>query len=229
MLDFDFEEAYTQATEEDMFERAAALRRAMDLLLADATALCNADDAAGQMEAGLRLGEDTALITIVNHHPEENEATVRLNSLPFQPRWAVDMITMERVGINRGEGPGSCTFQTRLPGRNSQMVALLPDAPERVAADVAYAEIAAGDELSFRVRVFGDGARPARGMHLLEIAVTGPDGREVSRLGGSTVTDAGTLIRSIPLPVNALPGEYEIAVSAPQITSTASTTFTVGE
>ncbi|MFW6437580.1 MAG: hypothetical protein ACOCZ7_01090, partial [Armatimonadota bacterium] len=229
LLEFDFEEAYEEATEEDMFERAAALRDAMGLLLEPAIALCNADDAPGQMEAGLRLGTDAALITIVNHHPEHNEATVRVNSLPFEPRWAVDMTTMERVPIDRGDGPGSCRFNVRLPGRNSQMVALLPEEPEGVEVDLPQTELHPGERLRYRVRLIGDGARSAAGQHLLQIAVTGPDGNEVTRLGGATATSDGQLIRSIELPVNALPGEYEITVSAPQIGGEARATFSVTE
>jgi len=229
LLDIDFEQAYADAVEQNMFERAAALRRAMGVLLADATALCNADDARGQMEAGLRLGQDAALVTVVNHDPEQNSATVRLQALPFQARWAVDMVTMEPVELARRDTPGSCSFQARLPGRNAQMVALLPERPRGVTVDVAAPQVQRGGELSYRVRVVGDGARPAAGQHLLEITVIGPDGRELTRLGGSTATAGGEMTRSVSLPVNALAGEYTITVSAPQIGPQASVNFTVGE
>ena len=228
MLDFDFEQAYAEAIEQEMSERAAALRRAMALLLADATALCSADDARGQMEAGLRLGQGVALVTVVNHDPEEDSATVRLQALPFQARCAVDMVTMQPVELTRGDAPGSCRLDVRLPGRNSQMVALLPEQPQGVEVDVAAPELQPGGELSYRVRVLGEGVRPAAGQHLLEITVTGPDGSEVTRLGGSTATAGGELTRSVPVPINALAGEYTIAVSVPQIGAQASAHFTVG-
>ncbi len=227
MLDFDFEQAYAEAIEQDMFERAAALRRGMGLLLADATALCHADDARGQMEAGLRLGEDAALVIVVNHAPEENSATVRLQALPFQARWAVDMVTMRPTDLTPGDAPGSCSFDVRLPGRNSQMVALLPERPEGVEVDVATPELQPGGELSYRVRVLGAAARPAAGQHLLEITVIGPDGREVTRLGGSTATVGGEMTRAVAVPVNAPAGEYTITVSVPQIGAQAKAGFTV--
>jgi len=70
--------------------------------------------------------------------------------------------------------------------------------------------------------------RPARGCHLLEIDVTGPDGNVVARFGGSTATDGGELRRAVAIPVNALPGQYRIRASAPQAGKVAEALFTIG-
>ncbi|MEA3403735.1 MAG: hypothetical protein U9R79_21040 [Armatimonadota bacterium] len=229
LLDFDFEEAYREATEEDMFKRAAALRAAVRTLLSEATPLCVADDEHGQMEAGLRLGEDAALVTVVNHWPEENAAELRIRGLPFEPAWLCDVTTMEPVEFGTGPDAHSCDVPVRLAGRHSQMLAVLPERPTELDVDVAEAELQPGEELRYRVRVLGAHSRPAAGQHLLEIAVTGPDGREVNRFGGSTATEAGVATRSIAVPTNALPGDYRMEVRAPQIPAEAVATVNIGQ
>jgi len=85
----------------------------------------------------------------------------------------------------------------------------------------------AAGTLDYRVRVLNAQGNPARGCHLVEIEVIGPDGEVVSRFGGSTATEDGVLTRSIPVPVNALPGEYRIAVRTPQANAQAEASFTV--
>lgn len=225
-LDFDIEEAYMEAIEQDLFARAAAMRRAVPELLGGATALCNAADAPGQMEAGVRLNQHAALVTVVNHHPERNEGTVEVNRLPFEPRWAVDMTTMQPIALDlRGEA--RCAFQAALAGRSAQMVAILPERPAGVDLDVATPEVQAGETLRYRARLLNEAGRTASGQHLLEISVIGPDGREVSRFGGSTATENGSCARRIDVPVNALPGRYEIIVRAPQINASVRGSFRV--
>lgn len=219
-LDFDLNEVYRDAVEEDHFARAAALRQGIGALLASASA-CFADDAAGQMEAGLRTCKDAAMIIAVNHLADENTATLRLGSLGFKPTWACDLATMQPVAIEMDGN--TCNIPVTLAGRNSIAIALLSEAPVGVYLSV---QNAAGT-LEYRVRVLNAEGNPARGCHLIEIEVTGPDGEVVSRFGGSTATKAGALTRSIPIPVNSLPGEYRIVVKAPQANATARGNFAV--
>ncbi|MGC9318172.1 MAG: glutamine amidotransferase [Armatimonadota bacterium] len=155
LLDFDIEEAYREATEEDMFERAAALRTAVRTMLSGATSLCIADDEHGQMEAGLRLGEDAALVTVVNHWPEENAAELRLRDLPFEVGWLCDLTTMEPVEFRAGPDAHSCDVVVRLAGRHSQMLAVLPERPAELAVDVAEAELRPGGQPGARAEPRG--------------------------------------------------------------------------
>ncbi len=225
MLGFDLNAAYREAIEQDQFGRAAALRRAVGVLLAGVPTLCFADDAAGQMEAGLRSCEDGAMVIAVNHLADENPATLRLNGLGFEPAWACDLSTMQPLRI-KADGNG-CTIPVTLGGRHSQAIALLPEAPAGVDVTLLQRDLKPGDRLSYGVRVVNASGRPARGCHLLEIEVTGPDGEVVARFGGSTATESGELRRAVAIPVNALPGEYRISVSAPQAGKTAEAGFTV--
>jgi uncharacterized membrane protein len=221
MLDFDLNQEYLDAVEEDQFERAAALRQGIGALLAG-TSSCFADDQPGQMEAGLRTCKDAAIVIAVNHLADENSATLRINSLGFEPTWACDLATMQPVAIE----PGG-TIPVTLAGRNSIAIALLPETPVGVDLSLLNAALKPGGALQYRVRVLNAEGNPARGCHLAEIEVTGPDGEVVSRFGGSTATEAGVLTREIPVPVNALPGEYRIAVRAPQANAQVEARFTV--
>lgn len=225
MLGFDLNAAYREAIEGDQFERAAALRRAIGVLLEGVPTLCFADDAAGQMEAGLRTRADGAMVVAVNHLADENTATLRLNGLDFEPSWACDLSTMQPVRI-KPEGNG-CTISIALKGRHSQAIALLPEAPGEIEVALPQTALKPGDRLSYGVRMLNAAGRRARGVHLLEIDVTGPDGEVVTRFGGSTATDGGELRRAVAIPVNALPGEYRIRASAPQAGKAAEATFTI--
>ncbi|HUS81543.1 MAG TPA: MG2 domain-containing protein, partial [Armatimonadota bacterium] len=227
-LDFDLNQEYRDAIEGDDFERAAALRRGIaDVLLNPLPFTYLADDAAGQMEVGLRLCTDAAIVIVVNHSPEGNSGTIRLSYVGFVPAWACDLATMQRVAI-RAYWNG-CEIPVTLPGRHSIAIALLPERPVSVDVTVQQAELKPGGTLEYRVRVLDAEGRPAPGCHLLEIEVTGPDGKSVSRFGGSTATEAGVATRSIPVPVNALVGEYRITARAPEADAVARGRFTVGE
>jgi len=226
-LDFDLNEAYREAVEGDDFERAAALRRGVAGLLrgGDASS-CFADDAHGQMEAGLRTCDDAAMVVAVNHLPDENEATLRLSSIGLEPTWACDLETMEPVALTATAA--GCTIPVSLPARHARMIALLPERPADVEVNIVRTDpLRPGDELRYRARVLTQEGTVARGCHLLEIEVTGPDGEVVSRFGGSTATEAGVATRSVTVPVNALAGEYRIVAQAPQAAATDEATFRV--
>jgi hypothetical protein len=225
VLGFDINGAYRDAVEEDQFERAAALREAIGVLTEGISPICFADDAAGQMEAGLRRCKDAAMAIAVNHLPEANSATLRINDLDFEPIWACDLTTFEPVEIE-ADGSG-CTTSVSLPGRHAQAIALFPAAPAGLDLAVLQDDLSPGARLSYRVRMLDDDGRQARGCHLLEIDVTGPNGGTVTRFGGSTASEGGEMRRAIAIPVNAVPGEYRIHVTAPQASQTAEATFTV--
>ena len=227
LLNFDLEAAYEQAMEEDMFERAAALRKAVGELLAGATSRCFADDEMGQMEAGLRQREDAAMVIVVNHAAEENRASVKLNALPFEPGWLCDLATMEAVRFTAGPGQHDCSFGVALPGRHAQMIAILPERPASVALDLAQRDLKPGGTLQYQIRVLSEAGKPAGGCHLLEVEVTGPDGQVVSRFGGATATSNGEATRTIPVPVNALAGTYRIVAAAPQADARAQAQFEI--
>lgn len=227
MLGFDLNAAYREAIEGDQLERAAALRRAVGIILNGVPTLCFADDAAGQIEAGLRTCEDGAMVVAVNHLADENTATLRLRGLDFEPAWACDLSTMQPVRI-KPDGNG-CTISIALKGRHSQAIALLPEAPAGVDVTLVQRDVKRGDRLSYRAHVLNAGGKQARGCHLLEIEVTGPDGQVVTRFGGSTATENGEMRRAVAIPVNAPPGEYHMTVSAPQAGKVAEAGFTVAE
>ncbi len=229
LLDFDLNEAYRQAVEEDMFKRAAALRHGVGGLLASATSRCFADDAMGQMEAGIRYGEDAAMVIVVNHAAERNAATVKLADLPFEPGWLCDLATMKPVRFAVGPGQRACSFRVALAGRNAQMVAVLPERPADLRLETPQADLGPGGTLHYRMQVLGEAGELARGCHLLEVEVTGPDGKVVSRFGGATATSKGAATRDIPVPVNALPGEYRLVARAPQTGVQAEARFTIAE
>jgi len=215
--------------EQDMSERAAALRKAVGELLAGATSRCFADDEMGQMEAGLRQREDAAMVIVVNHAAQENAATVKVASLPFEPGWLCDLATMEPVEFAPGAGRNACTFKVQLPGRHAQMIAIFPERPTGIRLDLAQRDLKPGGTLEYTIRVLGQADKAASGCHLLEVEVAGPDGQVVSRFGGATATSNGEVTRTIPVPVNALAGTYRIVASAPQADARAEAEFEIAQ
>lgn len=181
------------------------------------------------MEAGLRLGEDSGMVIVVNHSPEENTATVKLAALPFPVGWLCDLGTMEPIELAETQGRNACSFELRLPGRHAQMVALLPERPASLRLRVAQQDLKPGQRLEYRAQVLGEAGQPAGGCHLVEVEVTGPDGEVVSRFGGATATSKGEVTRTIPVPVNALPGEYRVTASAPEAGARARARFTIAQ
>ena len=136
---------------------------------------------------------------------------------------------MKPVRFAAGTGKSDCSFRVALPGRYAQMIAVLPERPANLRLALTEANLKPGGTLEYRMEMFGEADRPARGSHLLEVEVTGPDGEIVSRFGGATATSKGVATREMPVPVNALPGEYRVVAVAPQAGAQAEARFTIAK
>lgn len=184
------------------------------------------EEAAGSLdtiEAGLRGGRDGAMLVVVNHQPEAQEITVTLHRPDL--KWFVDMATFEEVeAVSAG---GSVVLRLNVPGRWARVFTGYGARPGGIALKIEEGQLSPGDELAYSARVKRGFRGTAVGGVLIEATVTGPDGREIARLGGARAPLDGVVQLGGIIPVNALPGRYEVAVTLPQVGKTRTKTFVV--
>ena len=164
------------------------------------TARCDDPDC----EAGVRAGEDTWLLTVVNHAEDTRRARVAMPKLPFTPQAAVVLPGHEPVALSdRGR-----RLDVTLPSRHSRMIALYRRRPARLT--VSAADTTAGQPLPYTVNVLDEQGKPCPGHYLVDVAVRDGAGSVRTRFGGRWATAAGRLQRGVVVPVNAAKGAWTI-------------------
>ncbi|NSW55069.1 MAG: hypothetical protein HPY44_03570 [Armatimonadetes bacterium] len=180
-------------------------------------------DSVDLVEAGLRGGEHAALLLVVNHQPSEQEVTVTLDRADL--RWLVDMDSMSPVTAQVQDG--KTLLRLTVPARWARAVAGYRTRPAGVQLSMPGGRVQREGTLSYSVTVAGEGQEPVMGGVLMEAEVTGPDGKPVSRFGGSFAPLSGTQTVRVPVPVNAAQGNYGLTIRFPQWGATSSTSFQV--
>lgn len=216
-LPADFDRAYRNAVETGSASQAKGSRDKLAGVLQDAglrpTVLVL--DRTGQMEAGLRLARGVAVVTLVNHDPSPNEATVLVRGLPFKPAvvWAVSqerrgqpcgrLVAPETVG-------GAVALHVALPGHESRLYALWPHRPQRLQVLARPKAAHRGQTVHINLQ-----AQPPGGLHLAYMRVQTPDGVPLSTLSGPLALRNGSGELAWTVPINAPEGEYRIQAALP--------------
>lgn len=175
------------------------------------------------VEAGLRGGEGSALLLVVNHQPGPREVTVTLDRDDLT--WLVDMDSMAPVTAEMRDG--KTQLRLSVPGRWARVVAGYKTRPAGINLTLPPGQVQRDGLLQYSVAVVGENQRPLKGGLLLEAEVVGPDGQPVPRFGGAFAPQDGTRTVRVPVPLNAPAGQYGLTITAPQWGATSKTSFRV--
>jgi len=162
----------------------------------------------------------TRFLTAVNLEREEQSTTLSL-SLPGKGYKALDMLTGESITVAR-DGD-LVQLPLTIDGVWGRVILLTPTPPVNISVD---AEVA-NQQLIYRVKLTGEGGIALDYPSVCTITVTDPEGNERIEYGGRLVTTDGQLARTLPLPINAMPGEWTVVVREGASTLEASTTYMI--
>jgi len=212
----DFDGAYREAVEGDDAARAAALRTGLcgALVGAGLRPGVTVEDDAAQMEAGLRVGDGVAVVTVVNHAAHRNSGRVTVRRLGFAPQvaWQPTDEDERRVSgplAGCATGAADAALDVTLDARESAVFVLWPQRASAVRLHTPE-EVAPGDRLRLRIR-----ADDERSLGLAEVEVRGPDGALVSAISGPRSLPAGERELTWTVPQNAPRGTYRVQVRLP--------------
>ena len=179
-----------------------------------------------EVECGLRLGRNAAVLVAVNHRAEAVTTRVRLGDLGFVPANAVDATSGKPLALERvpaagakgapaakgGAAAPALAVRLSLPARNGAVVVLYPQRLASVRVKAEAPTVARGETLRYRVQVLGADGRPARGTHALDATVADARGQVRARYGGPVATQDGAFTFAVPVAVNAALGAWRIHV-----------------
>jgi len=178
-----------------------------------------------EVEAGVRLARNMALLVLVNHRADAARTRLTLGDLGFTPAFAADAATGKAIPL-KPLGKQAWALDVALPARVGQLVALWPARPAGVKV-TAPAAAKRGAEFSYRVEVLDAAGKPAKGRHALAVSVVDPEGRERSRYGGAAATTDGVWTLRARLAANAAPGTWRITAREGAAGKSAEAAFTV--
>jgi len=204
--------AYGQAIEQEDALAVRALRRAVADLLAEQGIRPRARAEDPAIEVGVRLCGESALLVAVNHGQEPRTTAVALDSAAIPAAAAYDLMTGEAVPVEPGDCPA---LRIALAPRDGGIWALYPERPFSLRIELAQDAFARGGSIEYRVTVIGESGQPARGSHIVRVAVTDPSGAERPELGGQFATQNGLLDAVRRLAVNDPAGTWSLSVTDP--------------
>lgn len=202
--------AHREAVERGDSLAARELCRAIAAALAEHGVKPRARAADPEVDAGLRACADTWLLVAVNHSPEPRTTRVELDPEAVPAACAFDLATGEDVHL---ETRGGLAITIRLGAHAGGLWALYPERPFTLRLETA--ERAGNAELHYRALVLNEAGRPARGCHIVKVAVSDPSGAERPELGGERLTAGGVLESAEPLAVNDRPGRWSLRLTDP--------------
>lgn len=212
-----FNAAYKEAVEASRNAEACELRGSLRAALGAAglKPYVSVHDETGQMEAGLRVADGVALITVVNHAAEANHGVVRVRGLSFPLGYAVRAV-VDGSGNLRGESitvrreGSSLTFPVALGGRESAIFVLTAARATRLTAGGPSRPVGRGEEALFEISCDAGG-----GVALLHVSLLAPDGSPITALSGPRALRNGTGEIRWAVPLNAPSGVYRLRVQMP--------------
>lgn len=166
-----------------------------------------------QTDVGVRRDAHSAGLFIVNHQPRATRTAVKVGPFPFRPGWVVDLVSGKTLDAKPG-ADGRLTLSHDIPSRWAWLVGVWEQRPTSARVEVTTPTVERGGRLEYRVTLLA-GGKAVRGSHLLELIVTGPDGRSHARLAGARATDDGVCQVSGVVPINAAKGKYRVVAEAP--------------
>jgi len=207
LLDLPLKDCYLDAlVRENAAGAADALRDLLRRALSAANAPRNVTSSNPGIEAALRqTPEGTALLLLINHECRDGTTTVSLPSLP--PGGVVrDLVSGSRVEA----GPGYAMALT-CPWGETRLLGVFPADPQGLSLAGLRPTAAPGEAVDCDVSVGGE---DVRGNYLLDVTVSGPDGRTYQAFSALTCTAGASCRRSIRLPANAQPGVWTIRATS---------------
>ncbi len=171
------------------------------------------------IEAGLRqTAEGVTLVLLVNHESKDARTRITVSGAPAGGV-VRDMITGERI-----QHGAEYAMDLGCPWGTTRLLGIFPSDPSGVAIRNLPATAKRGETVEYAVRV---GRAGIRGNYLLDITVTGPDGKRREAFSSRTCTRHGTCARSIRLPSNAEEGMWTLSARSVWDGSEAEASFTV--
>ena len=204
--------SYADALESERQGLRARLEETVESLLERLGLAPRWETSCGDIDAGLRLAEGTALVPVANLCPETRAARVTLRELPFAPTFAADLTNGSFVDLTVQED--AVRFEVELEGYHGALFALFASRPDRCVLNLGQQKYRPGDMLSYEVRLASD---DGPGCFLVEADITDCDGRGHCRLGGPLIVRSGRVRFEKRLPVNARAGTWVVSIQDPLI------------
>lgn len=154
------------------------------------------------IEAALRqTRQGTTLLILINH--ESKDATTQVTL----PRLAAGGVVRDLIGGQRVQAGSNYAMTLQCPWGETRVLGIFPSDPVGLTLAGLRPSFAPGQTVDYQFTV---GGRDVRGNYLLQVSVTGPDGREYQAFSALTCTEDATCRRSFKLPVNAQPGVWTV-------------------
>ncbi|MEN6404630.1 MAG: hypothetical protein ABFD94_21985 [Armatimonadia bacterium] len=203
LLNFPVKDCYLDALVRGNADGAAdAILGALRKAATDDGCLPNVTSSTPGIEAALRqTKQGTTLLLLINHESKQETTQV---TLPHLPPGAIvrDMVTGERLKA----GP-QYAMKLTCPWGGTRALGIFPSNPAGLRLEGLKTAYAPGDSVDYRLTV---GGKSIRGNYLLDVSVTGPDGRKLQSFSALTCTEDATCRRALKLPVNAPAGKWTI-------------------
>ncbi|MEN6346636.1 MAG: hypothetical protein ABFE16_15150 [Armatimonadia bacterium] len=171
------------------------------------------------IEAALRqTPQGTTLLLLVNH--ESKDATTQVTL----PHLAAGGVVRDLVSGQRVQAGSDYAMTLQCPWGETRVLGIFPSDPAGLTLAGLRPSFAPGQTVDYQFTV---GGRNVHGNYLLQVSVTGPDGREYQAFSALTCTEDATCRRSLKLPVNAQPGVWTVHARSLWDDSEAKGSFTV--
>jgi hypothetical protein len=207
LLNLPLKECYLEALlSADPERNGEAVRDLLRLAAAVSDAPPNVTSTNSNLEAALRqTPQGAALLFLINH--ESRTARTRV-SLPHLAPGAIvrDLVSGERVPAGR-----DYAMNLACPWGETRVLGIFPSDPAGLALQGLGAEYRPGDTVSYTLALGGE---QVRGNYLVDVAVTGPDGRRYTAFSALACTENANCRRSFRLPANAQSGEWTISATS---------------
>ncbi|MDP6359367.1 MAG: hypothetical protein QF473_29880, partial [Planctomycetota bacterium] len=167
----------------------------------------------GDLDAGLRLADNTCLVPVANLCPDHRSGRITLSELPFVPVFAANLTDGSFIEFSTRDD--EVVFDVSLDGYRGTLFGFFASRPERCGVCLHQQSLRPGDMLHYDVALESGEGSKALGTFMVEATVTDSSGSVHQRLGGPIIVRGGTAGFEKRLPVNAVPGKWSVTVSDP--------------
>jgi len=208
-LKFDPEQWCRTAAEEDQPQKGQAFRDAIRKLIDAHGIRPRARCSNPHFEAGVRQAQGSSLLIVVSHAEETEETTVSLHDLAHPVGFVCDMFTGEPVPYQHDGDALAC--KVRLGSRCGRIIGLYPQRPAAVELTLSRKKFARGEKMKYRLSITDTRGKLIQGSHLVQVAVTDPQGQLRHSYSGQFLCRGGRRVVSADLTQNAPTGQWTIS------------------